>query len=117
MMRFGHIEVFVTDPLKAKEFYEHVLGFEITEIQNEKYVWLKFGNNEFLLRPGKNLLQTDQYKDSNTGFVLYTDNLEETKMELLSRRLVFKGTDGSETCLTFTDPDGNWFQLVNPKYS
>lgn len=116
MFRFGHIEIFSVDPLKAKGFYENILGFELVEVQAETFVWLKHGNNLFLIRPGKNALESHEYKDSNTGVVLYTDDLKKTKSELISRGLVFKGTDGSDECLTFTDIDGNWFQLVDPDH-
>ena len=117
MMKFGHIEIFVKDPLISKEFYEKVIGFEITEIQHGKFVWMKFGDNEFLLRPGKYDLNVSEYKHSNTGFVFYTSELGKAKSELIKRGLEFKGTDGSDECLTFTDPDGNWFQLVNPNHT
>ncbi|MBK8549676.1 MAG: VOC family protein [Ignavibacteria bacterium] len=116
-MKFGHIEIFVKDPLRAKEFYENILGFELVEVQNEKFVWLKLGENLFLLRPGKNDLSANEYRNSNTGFVLYTDDLKKTRNELIERGLEFKGTDGSDECLTFSDPDGNWFQLVNPDHT
>lgn len=117
MIRFGHTEIFAEDPLRSKEFYENILGFELVEVQSEKFVWLKSGNNLFLLRPGKNDLQVRKYKNSNSGFVLYTENLEQSKNDLISRGLEFKGTDGSDSCLTFTDPDGNWFQLVDPAHN
>lgn len=117
MIKLGHIEIFVKDPIKSIEFYEKILGFELTEIQHDKFVWLRSGNYEFLLGPGINNLNAKQYKDSNSGFVLYTDNLEKVKSELISRGLEFRGTDGSDSCLTFTDPDGNWFQLVNPDHN
>lgn len=117
MIRFGHTEIFVSDPLKSKEFYHKILGFELVEVQNEKFVWMKLGENVFLLRPGKNDLQKNEYRNSNTGFVLYTDDLKKTKDELIERGLEFKGTDGSDECLTFTDPDRNWFQLVNPNHT
>jgi catechol 2,3-dioxygenase-like lactoylglutathione lyase family enzyme len=29
-MFLRHVEIFVTDPLKSKEFYQNVLGFEVT---------------------------------------------------------------------------------------
>ncbi len=112
---FGHIEVFVKDPAESMKFYIDVLGFELETIQNDKFVWLKSGNYVILLRPGINSLNTENYQSAKTGFVLYSDNLDITKKELQSRGLVFKGTDGSDRCLTFTDPDGNWFQLVNPE--
>ncbi|MCY7362674.1 MAG: VOC family protein [Ignavibacteria bacterium] len=116
-MEFGHIEIFVKEPMKAKEFYEKVLGFEITEIQNNKFVWMKFGENEFLLRPGKHSIICSEYKESDIGFVFYTEDVQKKKEELISKGLEFKGTDGSEECLTFTDTDGNWFQLVNPNHT
>lgn len=117
VLKFGHTEIFVQDSLAAKDFYEKVLGFEVVEIQHDKFIWMKLGYKLILLRPGKNDLVTTEYKSSNTGFVLYTDDLGETRKALIERGLVFKGTDGSESCLTFTDPDGNWFQLVNPEHA
>jgi catechol-2,3-dioxygenase len=38
LMKLGHIELFVTDPLAFKEFYRGVLGFEVTEVQGGNYV-------------------------------------------------------------------------------
>lgn len=111
---FGHIEVFVKDPMISKDFYIDILGFELETVQNGKFVWLKSGNYVILLRPGKETELAENYQSAKTGFVLYTADLDSAKKELQNRGLVFKGTDGSERCLTFTDPDGNWFQLVNP---
>ncbi len=91
-IKLGHIEVFVKDPMASKEFYSGVLGFELDKIQQDKFVWLRAGEYTILLRPAAESERTD----------------------LENKGLVFKGTDGSERCLTFTDPDGNWFQLVNP---
>ena len=53
MLNFGHIELFVTDPLGAMTFYRDVLGFEVETVQRDKYVWLKLGGTTILLRPGK----------------------------------------------------------------
>lgn len=116
-MKSGHVEIFVKDPLKAVEFYEKVLGFEVYEVQHRKFVWMKLNDNIFMLRPGKNDLEISESKDSNAGFVLYTDDLEKTKQELTNRGLEFKGNDGSQNGHTFTDPDGNWFQLVDSNHS
>lgn len=112
--KMGHIELFVNDPVKSLEFYNKVLGFELIEIQNEKFVWLSSGSYTILLRPGKNTDGYGNYQSAKSGIVLYTDNLLKTADEFKSRGLIFKGTDGSDKCLTFTDPDGNWFQLVDP---
>jgi len=116
-MKLGHVEIFAKDTMKSKDFYVNVLGFEIEEIQHDKLIWMKFNDHLFLLRPGKKDLQTSEYKDSDIGFVFYTDDLEKTRKALASRGLEFKGTDGSDSCLTFTDPDGNWFQLVDPRHA
>jgi catechol 2,3-dioxygenase-like lactoylglutathione lyase family enzyme len=114
-MKIGHIELFVRDPMKSRQFYEEVLGFTVTAVQGEgQFVWLQLGQQEILLRPGQNHQQTPSYEQASTGIVLYTDNFEKTTSELVARGLVFKGTDGANHCYTFTDLDGNWFQLVDP---
>lgn len=112
-LKSGHIELFVADPLQAKEFYRK-LGFRVQEIQLERYVWMGLDGLTILLRPDRTPLSTDTYQKAPSGIVLYTDNLSEARTELESKGIQFKGTDGSDYCLTFTDDDGNWFQLVNP---
>lgn len=114
-LKLGHIELFVKDPQVSKEFYTNVLGFKLVEEQGEgNFVWLSSGESLILLRPGDGSQKGSDYSSASAGIVLYTDDLPAAKKELLSRGLEFKGTDGSDNCLTFTDPDGNWFQLVNP---
>ncbi|MCI0450467.1 MAG: hypothetical protein L0Y79_11925 [Chlorobi bacterium] len=49
---------------------------------------------------------------TNIAMVVYTDDLAKTLNEYKNRGLVVKGDDTG--CPVFTDPDGNWFQLVNP---
>jgi predicted enzyme related to lactoylglutathione lyase len=70
---------------------------------------------EFLLRPGGPPPAAGQYEDSACGIVLYTKDLDATAVKLAEAGLVFKGTVDSDRCLTFRDPDGNWFQLVDPQ--
>ena len=113
-IRPGHIEIFVSDPITSKDFYTDVLGFQVQEIQLEQYVWLNLDDLTLLLRPGQPQSAPLSYQASNVGIVLYTDHLERTQADLLDRGIEFKGTDGSDRCLTFTDPDGIWFQLVDP---
>ncbi len=116
-VKFGHIEIFVQDPLQAKEFYSKGLGFQIQEIQQECFVWMNLGDTTILLRPHRHADAPATYQQAPNGFVLYTDNLPETRTQLEERGVEFKGTDGSDLCLTFCDPDGNWFQLVNPNHA
>jgi predicted enzyme related to lactoylglutathione lyase len=110
--KLGHLEIFVKEPLKAKDFYINVLGFELIEVQDDKYVWLKMGDRAILLRPGKTPVKSETYQTANIAMVIYTDDLEKTLIEYKSRGLAIKGDDTG--CPTFTDSDGNWFQLVNP---
>ncbi|MBX7041414.1 MAG: VOC family protein [Ignavibacteria bacterium] len=113
-MKFGHVEIFVKDPVRSRDFYESVLGFKVIDIQDELFVWLKSDEFHLLLRPGNPAESSAEYSSSNTGFVLYTDDLPGTVERLQANGLRFNGNDGSEKCPTFRDPDGNWFQLVNP---
>jgi catechol 2,3-dioxygenase-like lactoylglutathione lyase family enzyme len=112
-MKFGHIELFVQDPQKSKEFFIDVLGLELVAEQGDNTIWLKIGETEFLIKKG-NVVKFPTYQESNFGIVFYTNNLESTKSKLEQRGLDFKGIDGSPKCLTFQDTDGHWFQLVNP---
>ncbi len=113
-MKSGHIEIFVSDPMKARGFYVDVLGFTLVQIQGDQFVWLTLEDQSFLLRPSKNQNRVEFYDQSKIGLVLYTENLKEKRAELESRGLKFEDPDMFEGCLTFQDPDGNWFQLVDP---
>ena len=115
-MRIGHIELFVNKPLEARSLHEDVLGFELVANQNNTHIWLKCADVEILLRQGRKQQSAENYQATNSTIVRYTDAVQETASQLRRRGLVFKGTDGSPDCLTFTDPDGNWFQLVNPEH-
>jgi len=113
-MHLGHLEIFVRDPLASKDFYVDVLGFELVTVQGSQFVWLKSGTTEVLLRPGKASTQSETYESTHIALVLYTDDLDKSAESLRAKGLQFKGNDGSPRCLTFTDGDGNWFQLTNP---
>ncbi len=113
-MRVGHIELFVRDPLASRAFYEDVLGGDVVAVQGRQFVWIKLGDMELLLRPGVAGPPTSTYRDAASGTVLYTDDLPAEAQKLRARGLSFAGTDGSDDCLTFTDPDGHWFMLVDP---
>jgi catechol 2,3-dioxygenase-like lactoylglutathione lyase family enzyme len=114
-MEVGHTEIFVKNPMEAKDFYISVLGFDLEVIQHEKYVWLNKGNQVILLKPGRKAATPATYQEAPSAIVFYTEDLDKTVEELKGRGLKFSGTDGSDRCLTFADPDGNWFQLVDPK--
>ncbi len=113
-MKFGHIEILAADPQKSKQFYQDVLGFELTVDQGGGLYWLQNGFLEILIRPGSPPNPARSYEDAPTGLVLYTDDIDTTVRTLQQRGLIFRGTVDSDKCYTFTDPDGNWFQLVDP---
>lgn len=111
-LKLGHIEIFAKDPLKSMDFYINVLGFELEEIQGRGIVWLKLNDKTVLLRHGGNSYPAETYQKTNIAMVIYTDDVKETLDTYISRGLVIKGDDTG--CPVFTDPDGNWLQLVNP---
>ncbi len=114
-MRFGHLEIFTADPARAARFYREVLGFEVVADQGGGLLWLACGQVEFLLRPGSPPEAPERYEDAAAGIVLYTEDLDAAADRLRERGLAFEGTIDSDRCLTFRDPDGNWFQLVDPE--
>ena len=113
-MRLGHIEMFVRDPLASRDFFRDVLGFQVLDVQADQYVWLRLGQQEILLRPDRRAERPGTYRDASVALVLYTDDLDREARELEARGLEFHGSEGSDRCLTFQDPDGHWFQLVDP---
>lgn len=112
-MKFGHIELFVENPKKSRDFFVNILGFELVSDQNPQTIWVKMSDTELLLRTG-NGSKSLNYQKANVGLVIYTNDLITSKTMLEGRGLVFQGIDGSDKCLTFQDPDSHWFQLVNP---
>lgn len=112
-LKGGHIELFVQNIEESFHFYHSILGCTLIADQGSVR-WLAFGGHELLLRPGKPPTGSS-YSSAPFGLVFYTDNLEDAKNTLEQKGIVFKGTDGSDKCLTFNDPDGHWLQLVNPE--
>lgn len=111
MLRWGHTELRVRDMEAARAFYCDILGLEVSAEQGP-FLWLKCGAHEILLRP----LNADGPQSSfeqSSNIVWYCQDLAATKAKLEARGLRFQGQD--QGCPTFQDPDGHWFQLVNPE--
>jgi predicted enzyme related to lactoylglutathione lyase len=113
-MEPGHLEILAEDPIRTQQFYCDVLGFELTTIQNGQFIWLKKGQMEILIRQGRKQEAVPRYEDSRVGFVVYSDNIDESLRKLNEKGVEIKGMVDSSKCYTFTDPNGNWLQLVNP---
>lgn len=112
-LRAGHVELFVADVARARDFYAGALGFEVLDEQGA-VVWLRSGDLELLLRPGEAAERATRYGDAASALVLYTGDLPAAIRALEARGVRFRGHDGSPKCPTFTDPDGHWLQLVDP---
>ena len=116
-MRHGHVELFVADPSASRDFYERVLGCEVIAVQHGgAVIWLRLSDREFLLRKGRAPERAADYRHAGQAIVFFTDDLPAELRALESRGLVFRGDDGPG-CPTFTDPDGHWFQLVDPRHA
>jgi catechol 2,3-dioxygenase-like lactoylglutathione lyase family enzyme len=113
-MKLGHIELFVADPLRSSDFYQHVLGFEVTTVRAAQFVWLRLGDVEILLRPGSPSPPPTTYTNARLGLVLYTPHLEAAVAQMRSHDVAVEQLPKQGPCYALADPDGNWFQLVNP---
>lgn len=113
-MEPGHLEILAEDPNRTQKFYCDVLGFELTTIQGGQFIWLKKGQMEILIRPGQKQDTASRYEDAAVGFVIYTDDIEESLKQLRGKGVEIRGMVDSNKCYSFTDPNGNWFQLVDP---
>ena len=113
-MKFGHIELFVKNTETSKDFLCNVLGFKLEANQGINK-WVKLGNLEILLREGHGS-DAGTYQTAESGIIFYTSDLKTKSKELEKRGIIFKGTDLSDNCSTFTDLDGHWFQLVDPNH-
>ncbi|MHC4937358.1 MAG: VOC family protein [Planctomycetota bacterium] len=95
-MRFGHIELGVSDPMAAMAYYTGSLGFELVDNQNDTFIWLKKDDVEFLLRP--------QGDYELPCIVFYSEDPESHGVPV----------ERKGNCFHFEDADGNSFQIVDP---
>lgn len=112
-MHIGHLEIFCADPVASIPFYRDALGFTLVEVQHEKFVWLTSHEAIVLLRPGTGGAIVETYQQAPMAIVLYTSHLDDVRRRLVDSGVAILGDDGPG-CLTFRDPDGHWFQLVDP---
>ncbi|MGD8395472.1 MAG: VOC family protein [Candidatus Eiseniibacteriota bacterium] len=114
-MKLGHIELRVADPERARRFYEEALGLRVVADQEGRFIWLDAGSIEILLRPGVPPDGAASYDASALGLVVYVDDLPATAAALRARGVALRPVDGDDRCLSFADPDGHWYQLVDPR--
>lgn len=111
-MRFGHIELFCKNCNRTQEFYTQLLGFEETDVQGGKYIWLRSEETELLLRPTRTCNKANSYSENPVGLVFYCPDLEEFQSLALERGFELGPHDLEPGNVTVQDPDGRWVQVV-----
>jgi lactoylglutathione lyase len=118
--KIGTITVGVSNQDKALDFYVNKLGFETISDQpmSETERWLEVapvGAQTHIMLGLRN--QSGGEKTGFTGFVLNTDNMEETCATLKTRGVTISQEPSTEPWgkwAQFTDPDGNEFGIWAP---
>jgi catechol 2,3-dioxygenase-like lactoylglutathione lyase family enzyme len=110
-MRIGQIELFVADPILSAVFWRSTLGFRIIDVESDDLVRIDCGGVEVVLRRGRPTRVAVSYRDATDALVLYTDDLDAAAARLCEAGVLFEGNDGSDSSLTFRDPDGNWLRM------
>src|SRR5260221_10420239 len=120
--KIGTISVGVSDQDKALDFYVNKLGFEKIDDQpmSETERWLEVappGAQTHIMLGLRG--QSGGDKTGFTGYVLHTDNIEETCETLKARGVTLSkklSTEPSGKWAQFTDPDGNQFGIWAPAW-
>src|SRR5215471_5112751 len=120
--KFGTISVGVTNQDRALDFYVNKLGFEKIDDQpmSETERWLEVappGAQTHLMLGLRG--QSGGDKTGFTGYVLHTDNIEETFKTLKARGVNITQELSNEPWgkwAQFTDPDGNEFGIWAPAW-
>lgn len=107
-MRIGHIELPVSDPLSSARFYIDALGFEPV-VEDDRVSWLQLDGLELQLRRGSP--QSIDHDVDAVNLVLYSDDVDRDVHRLRHAGVV---TTERANCHHFQDPDGHWWQLVDP---
>jgi catechol 2,3-dioxygenase-like lactoylglutathione lyase family enzyme len=128
--RLSHVNVFVLDQDRAKDFYTQKLGFEVrTDVSMDGFRWLTVGPkdqpdlNILLAKPAPPMFSAEDAellrglvaKGSMAGGVIETDDCRKTYEELKGRGVTFlqepaERPYGIEALLR--DDSGNWFSLT-----
>jgi catechol 2,3-dioxygenase-like lactoylglutathione lyase family enzyme len=116
-MELGHIELFVRDPDAARRFYVALLGGVVVAEQGDgRFLWVRIGERELLLREGNPGPATSSYDDAGVGLVLYSPVVDEDVARLTEAGVRCLPIDGEPGCFTLRDPDGHWWQIVDPSH-
>jgi catechol 2,3-dioxygenase-like lactoylglutathione lyase family enzyme len=131
MMRFAMVPVFVSDQDRALAFYRDKLGFEIVMDRllpgaGDGLRWITVaaegqGPQFILFQPAMGGSSEEELRNRVgiwTGIVFHADDIDAEYAKLRDRGVPFDGEPrqqpwgGRDT--SFSDPDGNRFQLSSP---
>jgi catechol 2,3-dioxygenase-like lactoylglutathione lyase family enzyme len=130
LKRLSHVNVFVLDQDRAKEFYTNTLGFEVrSDVSLDGFRWLTVGPkdqpdlNILLARPAPPMFSEDDAellrglvaKGSMGGGVIETDDCRATYEQLKARGVTFLQEPAERPYgieALFRDDSGNWFSLT-----
>lgn len=125
-----HVNLFVLDQDRAKEFYTEKLGFEVrTDLEMDGFRWLTVGVkgqpdiNILLARPAPPMFSEDDAaalrnlvaKGAMTGGVVETDDCRGTYEALKKKGVTFLQEPAERPYgieALFRDDSGNWFSLT-----
>lgn len=128
--KLSHVNVFVLDQDRAKNFYTEKLGFEVrTDLMMEGFRWLTVGPkgqpdlNILLARPAPPMFSEADAealrglvaKGSMSGGVIETDDCRRTIAELKAKGVTILQEPAERPYgieALFRDDSGNWFSLT-----
>ena len=108
-VKVGHLEVFVADAVRSRDWYVRILGAKSVADQGQ-FQWVELGGFELLFRPGAPVFASS-YRETGNAMVLYVDDLAAFRSALESEGVAVTHGD-DDGCLTFQDPDGHWIQAT-----
>lgn len=109
--------IVVSDIKQAEHFYTTVLGLTVSS-RSDEHGWLEFKaqNGEFILGVCQFSQEHAEKAGQNAVLTMTVENIVKAKTELETQQVQFHGeiieVPGHVKMATFTDKDGNKFQLV-----
>jgi len=128
--RMSHVNVFVLDQERAKDFYTRTLGFEVrNDVSMDGFRWLTVGPSEqpdlniLLARPDPPMFSAEDAellrglvaKGAMGAGVIETDDCRATYEQLKARGVTFLQEPAERPYgieALFRDDSGNWFSLT-----
>ncbi len=106
-----------SDFARSKKFFVDVLGLKVSSM-TEEYEWMELTGSHggAILGVGKCTKDSPVQAGKNAVMTMSVDDLIKTKADLEAKGVTFVGdilvVPGHVKMAFFTDPDGNFFQLV-----